>query len=260
LDSIQTRETLLIRVSRSPLLSLFSSPVRMNAHAIRITLPYADLSGIIAIWAEETEQVAVYEHEADDKVSNTHCHILLLGCKVKEEALKRKWPEAPGSGNGFWKWKSKYGTPDLKFITYMSKGKLRPKYLKNISPAQVEELRTKWIEPTPKVAPSPAKSKEKNTESHYEVILRIKSEAIKNHGDWFTYQTRIDNQCFGAEFDQRVIVNHQAFFGFMCSELNKAKIRTSQNELERFYVTLMRQFSSGTENLFSTISKKLNLY
>jgi len=232
----------------------------MNAHAIRITLPYADLSGIIAIWAEEAEQVAVYEHEADDTVANTHCHILLLGCKVKEEALKRKWPEAPGSGNGFWKWKSKYGTPDLSFLTYMSKGKLRPKYLKNISTAQVEELRAKWIQPTPKAKPSPTKdAKQKSTESHYEVILRIKLEAIHAHGEWFDFQRRIDTACFGAEFDQLVIVNHQALFGFMCRELNKAKIRTSQNELERFYATLIRQFQCGVDNLFSTISRKLNL-
>jgi len=229
------------------------------SYAPRITLPYSDISGIVGMWAESCAQVAVFEHEADSKVNNTHCHILLLNSDIQDEALKRKWKNCPGKGNEFWKWASKYGTPDLNFLKYMSKGKLRPKFIKNISPDVVEEQRKQWIEPPPKVAKSSPQTKEKSTESHYEVILRIKTDAIKNHPEWFTYQRRIDTACFGAEFDERVIVNHQAFFGFMCHELNKAKIRTSQNELERFYVTLMRQFQCGMDNLFSTISKKLNL-
>lgn len=70
--------------------------------------------------------------------------------------MKRKFKKLyPGkedhdeeTGNGFWKWATKHGTPDLSFVTYMSKGKLRSKYSKNISP-EVEELyRLKWSEPT----------------------------------------------------------------------------------------------------------------
>lgn len=129
-------------------------------YAPRITLSFDAIQEYVKILAETCGKVAVFEHPADTKVKHTHCHLLLLGSPVKAEALKRKWPgEPPGKGQEFWKWESKYGTPDESFIQYMTKGKYAAKFLKNISPATVEEWRTKWVDKS--TAPKADKSKEK---------------------------------------------------------------------------------------------------
>lgn len=114
-------------------------------HAIRITLPFADCSGIIRQWADRSQQAIVYQHQADEEVSKTHVHLILGGCETKSEALKRMWKDAPGKGNEFWSWKDWDGTK--KFITYMSKGSLRPIFVKNFSQEEVENSRQEWVEP-----------------------------------------------------------------------------------------------------------------
>jgi len=117
----------------------------MYHHAIRITLPYEDCSGIISLWADRCNAVVVYQHDADEEISKTHVHIGLLGCETKSEALKRMWKDAPGKGNEFWSWKDWDG--EDKYLTYMSKGTLRAKYVKNISEDRLEKSRQSWVEP-----------------------------------------------------------------------------------------------------------------
>lgn len=119
--------------------------------APRVSLPYVDLSGVIKLWADECEAFIVYEHVSDTTVKKTHCHFLMLGCAVGPEQMKNiaKRVMVPGKGQAFWKWESKL-PPDQSFITYMSKGKLAPKFVKNISPAEVEEWRLKWVDPAAK--------------------------------------------------------------------------------------------------------------
>jgi len=119
--------------------------------APRVSLPYMDLSGVIKTWADQCETLVVYEHVADSQVKKTHVHLLMVGIRVGVEQLKNlaKRHIVPGKGQAFWKWESKT-PPDESFITYMSKGKLAPKFIKNISPAQIEEWRLKWVDPAAK--------------------------------------------------------------------------------------------------------------
>lgn len=143
-------------------------------HAIRITLPYSDVSSILSLWADRSDKVVAFQHSADEEISKTHVHIALYGCEVKSEALKRMWVDVPGKGNEFWSWKEAKPWPkqsdewilevmksdavkdeeaklqlyeDLKYLTYMSKGSLRPLFEKNISRAILERSRQLWVEP-----------------------------------------------------------------------------------------------------------------
>ena len=81
----------------------------MNNYAPRFSLPYADLSGVIAKYAEICEKIIVYEHERDDKVKKTHIHLLIIGSSKKDEALRRlkTLTDIRMSGNEFWKWSVK---------------------------------------------------------------------------------------------------------------------------------------------------------
>jgi len=121
----------------------------MFSYAPRVSLSYDEIRLAIDAWSPLCTQMVVYEHVADTKVSRTHCHILILNCTLKEEALKRRfkavYPDLDCKGNEFWKWSSNYGIPDLKFITYMAKGSLVPKYIKNVSSELIDEYKLKWI-------------------------------------------------------------------------------------------------------------------
>lgn len=119
----------------------------MFNHAIRITLSYELCKDVISKWADRSDKVIVYQHDADEEVSKTHVHLGLYGCEVKTEALKRMWPDAPGKGNEFWSWKEATEEP-TKYLTYMSKGTLRPVFMKNFSPDLVETSRQAWVEPS----------------------------------------------------------------------------------------------------------------
>ena len=58
-----------------------------------------------------------------------------------------------------WSWEhKKFGTPDDQFLTYMSKGVLRPKFVKNFPAELVEERRQQWKITTPKSVESSQKS------------------------------------------------------------------------------------------------------
>lgn len=109
---------------------------------IRVTLPFQDCSGIVHKWSARCSKMLCYEHEADEEVSKTHVHMILQGLDCKTEALKRMWSDAPGKGNEFWSF-----TPlrsEAKYLAYMTKGQLRPKFIKNFSPAEVEAARESW--------------------------------------------------------------------------------------------------------------------
>jgi len=144
-----------------------TTTVSSPAHAVRITLPYEDCKHVISMWAERSQRVIVYQHDADEKISNTHIHLALYGCEVKAEALKRMWIDCPGKGNEFWSWKDyDEGT---NYLTYMSKGHLAPVFVKNISEQQVEESRLAWVEPDK--ADKPSKSSEPII---YKIMSRFK--------------------------------------------------------------------------------------
>lgn len=129
----------------------------MTNYAPLVRKSYNDMSGVIQVWAHACGQMAVYEHEADEAVKTTHLHMIMLDTKYKTaEGFKRLYykmfpNEDKSEGNGLWSWTNKeFPVPGIEFVTYMTKGVLRPKFVKNISEDKLEELRGKWSEPTPR--------------------------------------------------------------------------------------------------------------
>jgi len=129
----------------------------MYNYAPRISASYAEIQPVIQAWAPKVLRMAVFEHEKDTSVQTTHVHILIEGSDTQCEQLKRIFkkvlPGLPAKGNEFWKWESKTTVNDS-FLTYMSKGHLRPKYIKEYSPALVEERRLQWKIATVKPVPN----------------------------------------------------------------------------------------------------------
>lgn len=126
----------------------------MPNYAPRVSVPFADLSGVLSVWSEVSEKMVVYEHEADEDVSTTHVHMIMINCKyATPEALKRSFYahiSTERKGNDLWSWTHKdFPNPDLSFIGYMAKKVLRPVFIKNVLPDEIEEWKVKWSKPTP---------------------------------------------------------------------------------------------------------------
>lgn len=150
----------------------------MPNYAPRVSLPYNDMSGVIAMWADSCLRMAVFEHEADEEVNTTHIHMIMIDCKyATAEPLKRdfrKLVDTTRKGNELWSWEhKKHPNPDINFIKYMTKGKLRPVFLKNISPAEVEEQRALWVEDS-KHTPAVSSAEPIKKMTKFEVIMTVK--------------------------------------------------------------------------------------
>jgi len=128
---------------------------------------------VVQVWAKKCLRMAVYEHEADSGCARTHCHILMEGCSVKDDQLRKQFystlPGEKRKGNDLWSWEHKKWRekhPNVSYndelLIYMSKGTLAPKFTKDYSPALIEERRLQWVMPISK----DVKSSEKYDEYH----------------------------------------------------------------------------------------------
>lgn len=129
-------------------------------HAPRVSFSYAELEPVIPIWSETCNKMAVFEHTPDHEDPTIHCHFLIEGCNVDIEALKRRFHDAVSTtlkANKLWAWTHKKfpvihsldTSGGQQYLTYMTKGELAPKYLKNISQHEVEEAKARWVDKSP---------------------------------------------------------------------------------------------------------------
>lgn len=158
-------------IESATLLSLLSFFLRSRYmaynYAPRITRFFTDVSNALQEWCNLSQRFLVVQHNADEKVKQTHLHIAIWGSDIKEEALKRKFNSHMTeklSGNEDWKWTSKKypnfpafdrdfiepannGEEQIrKYIKYCLKGDLsRVRMSKNISKELMEAARDDWI-------------------------------------------------------------------------------------------------------------------
>lgn len=120
----------------------------MNTFQSRIHLEWCDVSGFVVSYMDKTLKGFSFQHDADEEVARTHVHSYFFGCTTMFKSYADKIPEKLGiSGtenfytsqlcskrdrrpldiSGAWCYGSKWGT-------------VAPKYLKNISSDEVEQL------------------------------------------------------------------------------------------------------------------------
>jgi len=127
--------------------------------AIRITLPYEQVSKICERWVGHADQVIAFQHS--ESANRIHCHLLVIGCRVTTQRLKQLSGRKE-RGNGFWSFKTCNDDTD-KYITYMGKGQLEKTYMSNwcadkqyekYTHQRIIELVDQWQEPVQAVRPA----------------------------------------------------------------------------------------------------------
>lgn len=134
--------------------AIVDNPGMAPSLAVRITLPFSDISGVVRAWALKADKLLCYEHTGE-QTNKDHVHLLMIRVSCDPERLKQIARELRecGSGNEFWTFKKKtkaHGDVSeensSRYITYMSKGVHDPKYNKGYDPEEIEELKKEWTE------------------------------------------------------------------------------------------------------------------
>lgn len=160
-------------------------------YAVRITLPFSDVSGTARAWALKCDKLVVYQHVGSE-TEKEHVHMLLMSSSVSAERLKQL-SGLGGSGNGFWSFKtrSKKSGPLTdktagQYITYMTKGQYDPKYVKGYDMKVLQALKEAWVERDN--VPNPGR-----------VLLMEFREYLQGVGEPGFFVTRIDQD--GEEYE-----------------------------------------------------------
>jgi len=125
--------------------------------AIRVSRSYDD----IRQWCQELKatKICIFQHDADDEVSRTHVHMLVIGSEIKPDALKYRFKKLYGDiDKTDWSFVNCYkdsdGKPQAiteetgnKFITYMSKGHIAPSMSVGYDLDALFNLSQEWKDP-----------------------------------------------------------------------------------------------------------------
>jgi len=147
--------------------------------------PYADISGVVALWAEHCSAMAVFQHGPDEGQASEHCHFYMLDVDCGKENLKKIFHSnflTFKTRNELWAWTHKdYPVIEsldtsggLQYLKYMTKGFISAKFLKNISPAKVEEAKALWVNKAPIQMQAPS-----DKASEFDTILYTLSKKYK---------------------------------------------------------------------------------
>lgn len=161
---------------------------------MRVSRSWSECGTHLLTLFDKFTKVAVFEHEADDEVSRTHIHVLMMeGVKgTSEDSIRNKWLKpvyfhkmedktvydymiSQTYRNG----KTSYAVNEG-YITYMGKSVLKPVWLKGWGSSYVEDLVQKWVTPQPS---STSKSKidpEAKRRKRYDIIQDVLSDLRNN--------------------------------------------------------------------------------
>lgn len=232
-----------------------------------------DISGDvwqIVVHASFSEQQALYDklasaagnylicqHDADEKVSRTHCHILFESPKRTRPTIQTWITEAGCGGRGNYAIITKKHTRE-KLAVYMIKGDMKHIMKSSFTEAQHLAWEKQWVTPQ-QLSPGEKLSKSvPAVKTQWEIMGEILAETRKAPGVWEKFSRITTGEDGIIPETQWVCHNRRYVFDAMIKHLAINKIRTSVHELERWYVTMMRDEASVTDSLYRKIVEKLS--
>jgi len=114
---------------------------------IRISHPWEKVKELVMNWEAYCLTIVVYQHDADEDVNRTHCHMVLTGLCVGRKRLRQIADSKgfPIKGNENCSIVAYDGSKTP--YVYMAKGTLDPVFLKGFDQNTAEEWKQAWVEP-----------------------------------------------------------------------------------------------------------------
>jgi len=114
---------------------------------IRISHPWEKVETLVDKWSKHFSACVVYEHEADEEVKRTHCHMVITGLSVGRKRL-RQIADAiafPIKGNENCSIVA-YDGGEVPYV-YMAKGSLEPVYSRGFDQSHHTRWKDAWVIP-----------------------------------------------------------------------------------------------------------------
>lgn len=211
----------------------------MIFHVI-IRRPYSDLSGFYDWAVSASTAVLVGEHEADKEIATTHCHFM-INADITDEGIRKQINKRKLGGRGQYailtqtEKAPRLPYDEEKLCIYILKGG-KTSYHRSTFDERVPALQEKWVHKQEDASPVGSSKSEK---THWDLIQQIILESQKIPGVWGAVLERTE---FGDVVNDQGILpeGRGVIFDVMVRILNENKVRTSRNELERFYVSIVR--------------------
>jgi hypothetical protein len=228
-----------------------------NIHAI-IHKAFIDLSGLVQFWGTQCEAFAVAQHEADDDVPRTHCHMLIIQPIKKRNAfnedLKKFFPGIDGRADfrlNVKTQKDKLGI-SRQGLWYLLKGdKNALKFQKNFSELEVEEALKHFDPGQAKREPIPKTKKE--TKTQFEIVEEIREQLQLSNTELVNYTSDVTTTQHNFKHTYDNIMNT------ILTTLDKYKIKTGMYDIERWFITVVRVDTVYRESIKAKIFSKLSL-
>jgi len=227
---------------------------------IVIRLAYTAIITFCNYLDESSVKYIVAQHDADEDIKTTHCHIA-VDYEMTKTALQKAMKAANVSGRDKSSVMEKtLKTKELydydKLAVYMSKGS--PENFMKSKGTSVEAytaIAAQWVTPAQTTETWTKMPKEQKDKTRWTVIQDIIDETKKISGVW----VKAYEDPFGAQSDTPTmrIKEHQTVFRTMIKHLKENKISTSRNELERMYVTILRHDPTSVDNIFASIHQNV---
>jgi len=235
-----------------------SKPTPEVLHVI-VRRPYADVSGLYQWLSEFSNSSLIGQHDADEEIENTHCHIQLKNFKKTIQSIRDHLKIAGLGGRGNYNiltetQKEKKPYDEHLLNIYILKGLHITYKSSSYSSDEIIAYIEKWVDKvigSPTTAPTKAKDK---TLTHWQIIEEI-IELSEQKPGWHNMTLERDENCNLVNGSSLSEVGRYGMFDLMCQQLHKHKVRTSRNELERFYVTILRFDKASREHLRESIIK-----
>lgn len=163
---------------------------------IRISHPWEKVKTLIDTWSQHFSAGVVYEHEADEDVSRTHCHMVITGLSVGRKRL-RQIADAiafPIKGNENCSIVA-YDGSEVPYV-YMAKGTLEPVFSKGFNQSHHTRWKDAWVIPNAKHVKSP------QIEEMYD---SFRDKAHKTSPNWTTLK---DNVFRHVKLYRKICDNH----------------------------------------------------
>lgn len=252
----------------------------MVNYAIRIAMSYADASNnlIIQYLADRSDEAVFYEHSIATRTSNgkTHIHGYLAGCTVGSKSIYSQLTKhgAP-SGNAGRSCSETYGKePNVKpidrgYITYSSKGRLEPCYVKGVSETEINNLKLEWVDYSDQSGlqgqqnDSGTKPAKKHTQydQYCEIVEILSDKRYKCNCEPCKYnrphddQTLLDDGTVKWSYNMLIHHNSQVMVQTIIQVRKKYRELTCPKTLEKFIFMILNDNREMECNYYTLVSR-----
>lgn len=252
----------------------------MVNYAIRIAMSFEDASNnrIIQYLADRSDEAVFYEHSLATRTSKgkTHIHGYLAGCTVGSKSIYSQLTKhgAP-SGNAGRSCSETFGKePDIKpvdrgYITYSSKGRLEPCYVKGVSETEIKTLTSEWVDYGDKSglqgqqADPDKKPVKKSTQydQYCEIVEILSTKTYKchcydcKHNRPYTDQTLLDDGTVKWSHNMLTHQNSQVMVQTIIQVRKKYRELTCPKVLEKFIFMILNDNREMECNYHALVSR-----